>query len=213
MVSKLRLSFLYLFWSVHLLPLFKSPVLLDILATKSPNPGSLLSEPSLAQNTPFNTSSPLSFHPRVPRMESRRPTTHKGIYVPQQVGFQFPWRAKSFPTSYLPCRCTCRELCRDIRNDQCLVYWEVIIYVFWGLSCLVLNNVGGYFLSVPSPDPPPYPTVLISATIIARNHHVLWLRWPWRLPSCLGSVSGQKLCFICLRVPKLAQSPSIVSSQ
>lgn len=58
MVSKLRLSFLCLFWSVHLLPLFKSLILLDILATKIPCPGSLLSEQSLPQNPIFNISMP-----------------------------------------------------------------------------------------------------------------------------------------------------------
>lgn len=127
---------------------------------------------------------------------------------------QFPWRAKSYPAKCLHWRWSCRELpCRGIRNDQCLVYREVIIYVFWRLGSLVLNNVGGYFLSVPSSDPYPHPTVLISAVITAPNHHVLWLLWPWSLPLCLGSVTGQKLCFTCLRVPKLAQSPSIVSSQ
>lgn len=97
----------------------------------------------------------------------------------------------------------------ETTNVQSTKKWSSIL----GLSSLVLKNVGRYFLSIPSSDWPPYPTVFTSATVIALNHHVLWLCWPWVLPLCLGSFSGQKLCSTCLSVPKPAQSPSMLSSQ
>lgn len=121
---------------------------------------------------------------------------------------QFPWRAKSNPLRCLPGRCTCRELRRDIRNNSCLVYKKWSSLIFWELSSLVLKNVGRYLLSAALSDPPPYPTVLTGATATALTHLVLWVPWPWNLPSCPGSFSAHKLCFTCLSVPKLAQSPS-----
>lgn len=46
-------------------------------------------------------------------------------------------------------------------------------HLFGGLSHLVLKNVGGYFLSLPSSDPPPYSTVLTNATILALSSGAL----------------------------------------
>lgn len=69
--SDLSVSFL-----IYSLTLFKSSVLLDILASKIPHSGSLLSEQSLAQNAFSNISSPLLSHHGSPHVESRQLITH-----------------------------------------------------------------------------------------------------------------------------------------
>ena len=74
------------------------------------------------------------------------------------------------------------------------------------------SNVGRYFLSIPSSEGvlPPYPTMFPGATVTALHHHVYAGSGAFPLP---GSFSGQKLCFTCLSVSKLAQSPLTVGSQ
>lgn len=102
MVSKLRLSFLCLFWSVHLLPLFKSLILLDILATKIRCPGSLLSEQSLPQNPIFNISIPLSHQSSSHGIQSQ--TTQKNVYCHNRWGTCVFIREEILPSGFtLPC--------------------------------------------------------------------------------------------------------------
>lgn len=154
--------FLCLFWSVHLLLLFKPLIFLDILATKISRPESLLSEQSLAQNTIFNVSSPLlsrqspshgiqlSGHTQkwgawaFMREESFR------FYLPNFPGGQSPTLQDIFPVgapveNYVE---TLETTMSSLQRSD---------HLFLELSSLVLKDVVKYFFSVPSSAPPPDP--------------------------------------------------------
>lgn len=180
---------LCLFWSVHLLPLFKSSILLDNLATKIPCSGSLLSEQSLEQNIISNNSSPLLSHHKAPHIETRCPTTQRflcattgGVLVLsfRRKAFrlhlsQFPWRAKSNPVGCLLLGVPIRELWRHkkplmsspLRSD----------HLFWNSAVYSLRIWAGTFSLYPPLTHLPNPTVFMGATIAVLNH-VLWLCWP-----------------------------------